>query len=515
MAGHLFLVHGKIEELTHDAALVPVAGSMHFNKIWKPLLGRWPSAPSTWSDGWGRIAGTEQWLVQVADGEYRRVLERLSRAARDVASRALQPLGDRGRPLVALPVLGIGHGGHRHEQGRVLKLLVDHLTELAESTDLDFALVTPDASVFAAAQYIRRGTHEPSEEVDRVARDLGQRARNDELALFIGAGASMPAGLPSWSELIRQLAVGVPGAESEAFHALGATDQAELIQETAGEALKQQVADIVSAAPRPALIHGLLAGLGVRNTVTTNYDRFYERAVMASGRTMESVLPWASAVGSERWALKLHGDVEHPKSIVLTRRHMLTYDAQNRPSAALLQSVLLTKHLLVIGTSLTDDNVLRLAYEVQAYRVHHRPKSKETFGTQLDASAEGDRLRARLWEGQLDWVCLADLGVESPRRALELVLDRAGMYSTKDASWLLDERFAGLLADQADRELASQARELVEVARRRDLDTWGPLVDCLDQLGAAHKRANAPLIGTDTAATSEDSVTRCVRTLKG
>ena len=102
---------------------------------------------------------------------------------------------------------------------------------------------------------------------------------------------------------------------------------------------------------------------------------------------MESVLPWASAVGSERWALKLHGDVEHPDSIVLTRRHMLTYDAQNRPSAALLQSVLLTKHLLVIGTSLTDDNVLRLAYEVQAYRVHHRPKSEETFGTQLDASA--------------------------------------------------------------------------------------------------------------------------------
>ena len=491
MSGHLFLVHGKIEELTHDAALVPVASTMHFNEIWKPLLGEWPSAPSTWSDGWGRIEGTEQWLVQVGDGVYARVLERLSKAVRDVGSRALHPLGDRAKPLVALPVLGIGHGGHQYEQGRVLKLLIEHLTKLAESTDLDLALVTPDASVFAAAQYIRRRTHESSDKVDRVAKELGERARNDELALFIGAGASMPAGLPSWSELIKQLAIGVPGAESEAFRALGATDQAELIQATAGDALKQQVADIVRAAPRPALIHGLLAGMGVRNTVTTNYDRFYERAVQASGRTMESVLPWASAVGSERWALKLHGDVEHPDSIVLTRRHMLTYDAHNRPSAALLQSVLLTKHLLVIGTSLTDDNVLRLAYEVQAYRVHHRPESKETFGTQLDASAEGDRLRARLWEGQLDWVCLADLRAESPRRALELVLDRAGMYSTKNASWLLDERFAGLLADEGDRELASKARELVEVARRRDPATWGPLVDCLDQLGAAHKHSGA------------------------
>ena len=27
MSGHLFLVHGKIGELTHDAALVPVAST--------------------------------------------------------------------------------------------------------------------------------------------------------------------------------------------------------------------------------------------------------------------------------------------------------------------------------------------------------------------------------------------------------------------------------------------------------------------------------------------------------
>ena len=239
MSGHLFLVHGKIEELTHDAALIPVASSLGFNKIWKPLLGNWPSAPPTWSDGWGRIEGTEQWLVQVADGEYRRVLERLSKAVRDVASRDLQPLGGRGRTLggAACPWhrswwpptrTGLGAEGCLSNTSRSWR----------SSTDLDFALVTPEASVFAAAQYLRRGTKMPPDEVDRVdrvARKLGQRARNDELALFIGAGASMPAGLPSWSELIKQLAVGVPGAESEAFRALGATDQAELIQETAGE----------------------------------------------------------------------------------------------------------------------------------------------------------------------------------------------------------------------------------------------------------------------------------------
>ena len=37
--GHLFVVHGKIETLVHDAAVIPVDGRLDFNDIWKPLLG--------------------------------------------------------------------------------------------------------------------------------------------------------------------------------------------------------------------------------------------------------------------------------------------------------------------------------------------------------------------------------------------------------------------------------------------------------------------------------------------
>ena len=71
-------------------------------------------------------------------------------------------------------------------------------------------------------------------------------------------------------------------------------------------------------------------------------------------------MPWNSAHGADRWILKLHGDVDHVKQIVLTRRHMVRYDAANRPSAAVLQSLLLTKRLLAVGVSMTDDNVIRL-----------------------------------------------------------------------------------------------------------------------------------------------------------
>ena len=68
--------------------------------------------------------------------------------------------------------------------------------------------------------------------------------------------------------------------------------------------------------------------------VTTNYDLLYEKAVHGTGREIASVMPWNSAHGAERWILKLHGDIDHVKQIVPTRRHMVRYDAANRPSAA-------------------------------------------------------------------------------------------------------------------------------------------------------------------------------------
>ena len=125
----------------------------------------------------------------------------------------------------------------------------------------------------------------------------------------------------------------------------------------------------------------------------------------ATGRTIDSVLPWSSAHAAERWVLKLHGDIDHPEAIVLTRRHMVRYDALNRPSGALLQSLLLTRKLLFVGASMSDDNVIRLAHEVQSYRTDHQIGETKPFGTVLDV--DGNDVRAQLWDGQLDWVSLA------------------------------------------------------------------------------------------------------------
>lgn len=487
IAGHLFVANGKIESLAHDAVVIPVDAFLDFNPIWRPLLGTpWPEEPTTWADGWGRIDHRNQWLVEVGDGDYDRVLDRLERIVRDIASAEPRAGGARSLPLVALPVLGVGLGGHSHEPGLVLRRLVTLLSALATDLHLDIALVTPEAAVFAAAQFARRALKSPlTEPCERIAHLLGERARSRELALFLGAGVSIPAGLKSWDDLIGHLASAVPSITKRDLETLTATDQAELVERIDPKGFRIRVADLVRPATRPALLHVLLAGLDVGQVVTTNYDLLYECAVEATERDIQSVMPWSSALGAERWVLKLHGDIDHADKIVLTRRHMVRYDAANRPSGALLQSLLLTKHLLVVGASLTDDNVIRLAHEVQAYRDEHQDGSTpRPFGTVLDASPSGDRVRARLWEGQLDWVHLADLGAGSSHRALELLLDRVGVHASRDSSWLLDERFAGLLASDVDRGIAARARALSDELADAEEATWGPLRTRLGELGA-------------------------------
>ena len=177
-AGHLFVTHGKIESLVHDAVVVPVDAFLDYNPVWRSLLGTpWPAAPETWSEGWGRIDNRNQWLVEVGDGDYDRVLQRLERTVRDIACADLTPVGYRALPLVALPVLGVGRGGHSHEPGLVVRRLVTLLSALAADLHLDIALVTPEPAVFAAAQFARRALPSPlAEPCERIAQQLGARA---------------------------------------------------------------------------------------------------------------------------------------------------------------------------------------------------------------------------------------------------------------------------------------------------------------------------------------------------
>lgn len=488
MRGHVFVVHGRIEKVVHDVAIIPTASDFHVRSYWRPILGedidRW--RPAGWPrEGFAKARGRDDvWFVNVdapGSGSAEEIANRAFGALRDIADAAPKLSRNRIKPLVAMPVLGIAGGGLDHERGSVVRHLLTVMTLAAAELDLDVAVVTPDASLYGAAQYLRRQSATwplPARQMQK-ARRIGQAAREGELALFMGAGVSIPAGLPTWAGLLEELAHERGIIIAGGFERLNAVDQAQFLHNRVDH-LGEQVARIVNKATVPALGHVLLASLGCAEAVTTNYDRLYEKAVrMQRGRgNVATVLPWASPRPGKQWVLKLHGDVQTPDSIVLTRRQFVSFDSETRPAGALLQSLLVTRHVLFVGASMADDNVVRLAYEVDRFRRAHGLKGG--VGTLLDV--DDDQVRRELWRGQLTWLSMSGRTILDRSRTLEIFLDAVAAHASSDASWLLDERFRGLLG--LDETLVAAARDLYSRVAQGGPE-WRGLADALLAFGAA------------------------------
>jgi len=96
---------------------------------------------------------------------------------------------------------------------------------------------------------------------------------------------------------------------------------------------------------------------------------------------------------------------------VLTRRDFVRYDAASGPAGAAVQTLLRSRHLLVIGASLTHDNFLHLAHEMEHFLEEGGAK-RRNLGTVLTFSA--DRGWAMLFQDVFDFV---DVGAQTGRRA--------------------------------------------------------------------------------------------------
>jgi len=505
--GHVFIVKGAIGKLVADAALVSTDADFTVEPYWHDVVT--PTGPfradehrpPAWSEqGWGRdAAGGQVWFLDVtaeptgglnAFGRLRLLLADIAGAQirRQVRGRDL--------PLVVLPVIGTKGGGFSRERGSVIEQLLRACQDFVAEHPVDVAIVAQNPASFAALQNRRRENarvYFEGVDLDRAER-IGRSAQDGSLALFIGAGTSIPAGAPSWEKLLEVLGneAELSGEVRSRLPELSPLDQAELLharlQDRLGSTIQRLVQDL-----KPALSHVLLANLGCQGAVTTNYDRLYEEAVASSGESAATVLPHEIPRAGNRWLLKMHGDVDAPSTIVLTRGQFVGFAGASGPAGAVLQSLLLTKHLLVVGTSMKDDNFLRLIHEVAAYRKRSNESVKQTtgpapaepdkFGTIL--SLTNDPARRELQAPYFHWLSMPGDTLPESARQLEIFLDALAMYSSRDNSWLLDERFAHLL-DAHQEELADRARLLGRDIRQRagSASAWRALAADLDAFGA-------------------------------
>jgi hypothetical protein len=509
VAGHVFVVGADLTRLVCDDVLVPTDRSLRVSPSWCALLpddvvretsddGACVGLSWTGDERVLEVPGDGDrrvWLVDTVDDDEQGLewlLDGARAALAAVARREVpEPAHGRARRLVGLPALATGWGGAAGLRGDLLRQLLPVLREAAREHDFDVALVLRSPSDLAAAQRVRRaedGGWDLPDHLHDLARQLGEQARRGHLAVFVGAGVSAAAGLPTWEQLLGELAArtGLDDDLREGLTRLPPQDSAALLARELGRGEVETFVEERFGPGSYALAHALVADLPVQEFVTTNYDPLVELAAADMGRDLR-VLPFDESQPGAPWLLKLHGDAAHPESVVLTREEYLQFGDTRAALAGVLHSLLLTRHVLFVGTSMLDDDLIRIAHQVRsALQVQGSEPGRRT-GTVL--TLREDAARARLWERDVQTVAMAprDGSAGEAARRLEVLLDLIGCLSTPPTGYLLDPAYRGLL-DEEERALSDALLRMAEELPQESSSAAAQEVAALlDRLGHAEE----------------------------
>jgi len=513
--GHLFVVQADITRLAADAFLLPCDTDLNVAGTWRPFLesGTDSQAADNWftprgvieEDGFRYLPDSTplqpqgpddvvgvRVLVDTVTAETIPDMVRDSLAAVRFAAGKAERRGGRAVPLIAMPILGVGQGRFKGRRAEVIRELITQLQNFVSTNPIDVALVLLQAADFAAAQWARSRVPHPDQSgwpsLSDAQRDLadrlGEKAARGELSIFAGAGVSQPVGFPDWRGLLLEL-----GRRTDPDWDLPPNPNYPQIAEDL------KITDLnVAVAQRfrtrkHALGHALLADLRTPALVTTNYDLCLENAAAAIHLDPGlRVLARQVAVGNHPWLLKLHGDAARPDTIVLTTSHykQLTYGL--KALRGMVESLMLTSHLLFVGFGFADDDFLAMSHAVRQIRaLADGPDADAPVGTAIELRARPADTRPKYTELEYHHLAPDEVSIPEAARLLEILLDRLAwrcqISGDVRASFLLhpDYQEDGRAADI---ELRKALRTVSEVAERHpDSAGYRAVMDLLRSLG--------------------------------
>lgn len=188
----------------------------------------------------------------------------------------------------------------------------------------------------------------------QAIKNLAEAMNDDELIIFVGAGVSANSGLPSWSELIKEL-------KSELFLGDDLNDYLKIAQIYYNKWGRQKYIQKINSIFNnfsdavPNTIHREILKIQPAHIITTNYDNLLEDTLCKSVRKYDVIkknedIPY---IKSKHYLIKMHGDLQE-QNIVLKEDDYSDYNENYYMIAALIKALIMNHTLLFIGYSLND-----------------------------------------------------------------------------------------------------------------------------------------------------------------
>ena len=220
----------------------------------------------------------------------------------------------------------------------------------------------------------------------RIPNGLVNAIRAGRCVAFVGSGFSSAANFPGWELLLRELAAHSKAEgirpqiekrlEDKTSHAFDEVAQA--LEDVLGRdvLIEHLQKNFTYTVPDPVMERRrqLLKDIPFRAVLTTNYDRMLKGEIPAPSTYRQMLravqTPWIGTLyvtakdRRRRPLLKVHGDLNKPETIVLTRRDYRKLLYENPNYLNFLRAYLVSHTVLYIGFSFTDAYLNELRSEL-------------------------------------------------------------------------------------------------------------------------------------------------------
>lgn len=277
---------------------------------------------------------------------------------------------------------------------------------------------------------------------DSFIKNTIKEMQEENLAIFAGAGLSVPAGYVSWSELLRPVAEELK-LEIEKEYDLISLAQYHINENCGNRSeLNKRLIEEFTEHANITQNHKILARLPIKTYWTTNYDKLIEKSLQEQGKKpdvkytknhLSLTIPKRDAI-----VYKMHGDIDHPDDAVLTKDDYESYHKKMDLYLSALQGDLLTKTFIFLGFSFTDPNLdyilsrVRLAGKSSKrhYTILKRVKKKED--AEQEADFEYRKRKQELFIGDLKRFNISTILVDSYDEITEILKEIDTKYKRRN-----------------------------------------------------------------------------------